>query len=61
MEIRVRDIYSFIFIIGLILTFTVSNVKIVGCTLLALFGLVGFFTESILDRIENKENTNDEE
>lgn len=61
MEIRVRDIYFFIFMIGLLLTFIVNNVKIVGCILLALFGLVGFFIESILDRIKNKDDTNNEE
>ena len=60
MEIKVRGIYLTIFIISVFFTFMLKGNKIVGSFLIALFGLIGFFVESILDRLEKRNNIDNE-
>ncbi|GAA0750970.1 hypothetical protein [Clostridium sartagoforme] len=60
MERKVKNIYLIIFMIGLLLNFTLSKDER-AYILISIFGLIGFFVETIFNKLDSKSIANVED
>ncbi|EOR27017.1 hypothetical protein A500_06241 [Clostridium sartagoforme AAU1] len=60
MERKVKNIYLIIFMIGLLLNFILSKDER-AYILISLFGLIGFFVETIFNKLDSKSIANVED
>ncbi|KLE15360.1 hypothetical protein [Clostridium sp. C8] len=60
MERKVKNIYLIIFMIGLLLNFILSKDER-AYILISIFGLIGFFVETIFNKLDSKSIANVED